>query len=61
MKSNIKDLTIGQKMQLQKKVDVKMKTMAAKVKMLVKKGKKEIIKKHREKAKAMRASHNSMH
>ena len=58
---NIKDLTIGQKMQLQKKVDVKMKTMAAKVKMLVKKGKKEIIKKHREKAKAMRASHNSMH
>ena len=54
-------MAMGQKMELSKKVDKKMKVMAAKVKMLVKKKKKEIVKKHRLKAKAMRAQHQKMH
>ena len=51
---NIQSMAVGQKMELAKKVDKKMKIMKAKVKMLVKKKKKEIIKKHRAKAKAMK-------
>jgi len=51
---DIQSMAVGQKMELAKKVDKKMKIMKAKVKMLVKKKKKEIIKKHRAKAKAMK-------
>ena len=51
---DIQSMAVGQKVELAKKVDKKMKIMKAKVKMLVKKKKKEIIKKHRAKAKAMK-------
>ncbi len=55
-------MAIGQKMELSKKVDKKIKSMGAgKIKMLVNKKKKEIVKKHRAKAKAMRQSHKNIH
>jgi len=58
---NLGSMAVGQKIELAKKVDKKMKAMAAKVKMLVKKKKKEIIKKHREKKKEMMSKHKASH
>ena len=58
---DLSTMSIGQKASLEKKTDKRMKSMGARVQALIKKQSKQIVKKHRAKAKAMRQAHKDMH
>jgi len=58
---NLGSMAVGQKIELSKKVDKKMKAMGAKVKMLAKKARLALIKKHTQRKKELMSKHKDAH